>query len=82
MNLITNSDMATLLPHPQHLKCMTLICDKAGCVGKRTDENRSRGSSGCWPRRRSGARGRQAGGGDGDDLGEAASNPGRRGTQK
>jgi hypothetical protein len=82
MNLITNSDMATLLPHPQHLKCMTLICDKAGCVEKRIDENRSREFGGCWPRRRLGAGLGKAGGGDGDDLRQPASDPGRCRTQK
>jgi hypothetical protein len=35
MNLITNSDMATLLPHPQHIECMHAYIAKACCVGKK-----------------------------------------------
>jgi len=35
MNLITNSDMAALLPHPRHLECMHAYIDKACGVGKK-----------------------------------------------
>jgi hypothetical protein len=68
--------MATLLPHPQHLECMLAVW------GKELTKIEIANFSGCWPRRCSGARRRQAGGGDGDDLGQPASDPGRRSTQK